>query len=342
MPALLVNRPFILTVLPDNAFELVNERLGIRIGGTAGALVKAQSRYGAFTILVDRNEAAPGSRFILRRIPATRATQQLQHALAITESVKQSNVIKLGLQGANPQLMSRILSEIVDEYMRQRTDEQHQEGLDLIASYDRQLDESKAALRDSDDRYGRLLRRAGIGDPEAEAQSLVQQSNALELQLADAQQRKAELASKFGDGHPAMQALNGQIASAMRNLSRNAARRDALVAAGRELDKIRRDKQALDEGALVLFNQRSKLKAMLAAGRDDVRLLDRPETSFQTVTPGISTMVILSCFAGLGLGLFASFVKNAILRRRRVRLSPQRETRFRLISLERAENSGMG
>jgi tyrosine-protein kinase Etk/Wzc len=243
------------------------------------------------------------------------------------------------LQGANPQLMSRILDEIVNEYIRQRGAEQRDEASALEASYARQLDESKAALRDADDRYARLLERTGVSDPEAESQSLLQQSNALELQLAEAEQRRAELSSRLGDGHPAIKAINLQVADAGLTLRRLAARREALARAERELAKIRRDRQALNEGVLTLFSQRSKVDAMLSAEGDSVRLLDRPETPLQAVTPGVSTMIILSCFGGLAAGLFASFLKNAILRRQRPRVLPQREMRFRLISLARTEST---
>jgi uncharacterized protein involved in exopolysaccharide biosynthesis len=109
--------------------------------------------------------------------------------------------------------------------------------------------------------------------------------------------------------------------------------------AGRELEKIRRDRQSLDEGMLLLFNQRSKLNATLAAARDDIRLLDQPETPLQAISPGLSTMIILSCFGGIALGIFASIIKNAIIRRKRSRTAPQREMRFRLISLARAGSS---
>ena len=339
VPQALLKRPFVLTVTGDKGFILANDQLGVVLGGTAGNMVTTSSRYGDISMFVARNEAMPGSQFVLSRIPALQATEQLKHALVVTENAKQSNVIKVAMQGANPQLMSRILSEIVNEYLRQRSAEQLGEANELVASYDRQLDESREAKRNADNQYARLLQRSGITDPEAESQSLLQQSSALEMQLAEAQQRKAELSTRFGDGHPAMQAVNGQIANLMRSLSRNSARRESLALAGRELEKIRRDRQSLDEGMLLLFNQRSKLNATMAAARDDIRLLDQPETPLQAISPRLSTMIILSCFGGISLGIFASLIKNAIVRRKRSRLAPHREMRFRLISLARAESS---
>jgi tyrosine-protein kinase Etk/Wzc len=323
-----------------SGFELASERLGIRAGGTAGVPAAWATRYGNVAILVAGSAAPPGTRFVLRRVVPAHATGQLQRALVVTENAKQSNVIKVALQGADPTLLSRILGAIVEEYTRQRGIEQRGEADALAASYDRQIEASQAALRKLDGQYGSLLRRSGIGDPEAESQSLVQQSSALEMQLAAAQQRKAELSTRVGDGHPAMEAIERQIADATGALKRGAARRDALAAAARELAQVRRDKQALDERTLALFNQRSKLDAMIAAERDDVRVLDQPDTPLEPVTPGIATMVILSGFGGVVLGLFASFVKNAIRRNRRADVAARRATRFRVIAHEPIASPG--
>lgn len=332
VPPTLFTRPFTLTMTGTRGFELASERLGIRAGGTAGVPTAWATRYGNVAILVAGNAAPPGTRFVLRRVVPAQATAQLQRALVVTENAKQSNVIKLVLQGADPVLLSRILGAVVDEYTHQRGIEQRSEADVLAASYDRQIEASQAALRKLDAQYNSLLRRSGIGDPEAESQSLLQQSSALEMQLAAAQQRKAELSTRVGAGHPAMEAIDRQIVDATGALKRSAARRDALAAAARELAEVRRDKQALDERTLGLFNQRSKLDAMIAAARDDVRVLDQPDTPLEPVTPGIATMVTLSGFGGVVLGLFASFAKNAIRRGRRARVAARHAARFRLIA----------
>lgn len=338
VPPALIARPFTLIMTGAGGFELASEPLGIRARGTAGVPAAWATRYGNVALLV-AGSAPPGTRFVLRRVVPAQATGQLQRALVVTESTRQSNVIRVALQGADPALLSRILGAVVEEYTRQRGIEQRGETDALAASYDRQIEASQAALRKLDGQYGSLLRRAGIGDPEAESQSLLQQSSALEMQLAAAQQRKAELSTRVGDGHPAMEAIDRQIADATGALKRSAARRDALAAAARELAEVRRDKQALDERTLALFNQRSKLDAMIAAERGDVRVLDQPDMPLDAVTPGVATMVILSGFGGIVLGLFASFLKNVIRQRKRFFVAEQGVTRFRLIARDPAEST---
>lgn len=332
LPAALLTFPLTMTIIARDRFQLANDEIGFEVHGPAGTPVRIDSPYGPIDILVRGGGAAPGARFIVRRIPAAQATEQLQRALVVTENAKQSNVIKLSLQGSNQQLMSRILGDIVAEYMRQRRDEQRSEAAELAASYDRQLSASQAAVQRVDSRYASLLHRSGIGDPEVEAQLLSQQSSALAIQLAAARQRKAELSARMGDGHPEMRALDGQIAASGRILGRDAARYEVLSVAARELTQVRREKQALEEANLALFKQRSKLSAVSSTERDDVKVLERPESSRDPVTLGRPTMLILAVLGGLAAGLLASFIKNVFSQRTRVRLSTQRSPRFRLIA----------
>lgn len=332
LPGTLLAVPFTLTMQAGGAFHLASEELGIGADGMAGTPLRMASRYGAIEILVGRGAAAPGTRFVVRRMSPAQATEQLQRALVVTENAKQSDVIKLTLQGANQQLMSRILGAIVAEYRQRRRAEQDAEAAELTASYDRQLQAAKAAVQKVDSQYAGLLQRAGVRDPEAQGQLLLQQSGALEMRLAAAQQRKAELSARLGDGHPEMQAIDGQIADTRRALGRNAARYASLSAATRELAQVRREKQALDEAALAVANQRSKADAVISSGRDDVRMLAPPQPSLRPVTMGRSTMLILSCCAGLAAGLLASFIKNFFLQRKRLYLPTQGHTRFRLIT----------
>lgn len=331
MPGALLAVPFTMTTKAGKAFHLAGDESGIGGDGTAGTALRIASRYGPIDILIGNITAAPGSRFVLRRISAAQATEQLQRALVVTENAKQSNVVKLTMQGSNQQLMRLILGEIVAEYKQQRRAEQQSEAAELAASYDRQLSVAEAAVQKVGNQYASVLQRSGIGDPEAKGQLLLQQWSALETQLATAQQRKAELSARLGHSHPEMQALDRQIADLGRELERNAARHASVSGAARELARVRGEKRALDEATLALVNQRSKLGAMTTSERDDVRVLESPETSLRPVTPGKSTMLILSCCGGIAAGLLASFIKNFFSQRKRILLSTQRNTRFRLI-----------
>lgn len=339
VPAALLKHDFVLTARGDSRFTITGSELLGPIDGTVGKPAKGRTRYGDVEVLVADLSARPGLQFTLRRIPLLQATEQLQRSLVVVESGKQSNVVRATLQGAKPDLISRILNEIGNEYMRQRAADESEESAKFVGLFDRQLDQSSQALRDADHRYAALLQQYGISDPAEEAKTASEQSVALTSKLDETQQKKLELSARFGEQHPAMEAVNKQIAELTRDLQRNEIKRKSLALAERELSKASQDRAVFREINTGLLSQRNKLDTIVQSTHMDVRLVDRSEAPVQTLTLGFPAMAALSCFAGLFAGLGASILKNVFFRRSRARFMPQRETRFRLISMVRSDAS---
>jgi tyrosine-protein kinase Etk/Wzc len=336
VPRELFKRPFSLTVESGNRFRLSESGSGIEMDGAVGRVASSETRYGTIDVLVTALDAPPGAQFTVRRIPLLQATEQLQRSLVVTESGKQSNVVRATLQGADPELISDILNQIGEEYLKQRAAEESRDTARAKAVFDQQLDDARQALKNSDERYAQLLQRHGIADPAEEGKLIADQSAALLGKLSETRQRKSELSTRLGDSHPALEAVNRQIEDILRDLDRTAAKRRDLAAAERELSVAARDRQLISETNAGLLSQRAKFTTMLPSN-PEVRVVDRSEAPVQALTLGFSTMVALSGFAGLILGIVASITKNSVVRKRQARTLPQREARFRLISMARSD-----
>jgi tyrosine-protein kinase Etk/Wzc len=289
-------------------------------------------------MLVSHIDAEPGAQFVVRRVPMFQAAEQLQRALVVVENGKQSNVIRLALQGEKPALLSAILNDIGDEYVRQHNGEQSAAAQAAIRLYERQLGASVERMRSLEQRYARLAAATGAADPGEESRALSQQAMLLQTKLADTMERRGELSGRLGERHPAMEVVDRQIADLSAGLRRIEARRQAMTAAELELAGINREKQVGSEIHAALLSGRNKLDTLLSAEQDQVRLVDRAETPTRPLTLGFPIMAALSCLAGAGFGLLASLIKNAITAHRRERV-PQRELRFRPLSMARTEIS---
>jgi tyrosine-protein kinase Etk/Wzc len=336
VPESLLKKSFVLTVATRNSYALTQAETGIAFGAMVGRTTEAATRYGNIRILVSQSRARPGAQFTVRRLPMYEAVERLQHSLVVAENGKQSNVIRVALQGSNPELLSRILNEIGTEYMRQHVAEKSDDASKVMSLYDRQLEESRQRLQQLDRHYDQVLRRYGTADLGEEGRSLSQQALALQGKLADAEQKKLELSSRFLDQHPSMEAVNRQVADLRRSLAQVEERRKTIAAAERELLSVTRDKQISVDINTSLMNGRRKIEGLMPSENGDVRMLDRAEAPVQAVTMGFRTMAALSCLAGAVLAVIASILKNAFRERSRVRILQQRKTRFRLISMSRA------
>lgn len=313
VPDALLKRPFILTAGVNGEFTLSQEELGVRMSGTIGATAKAQTAYGPIEILVREIRAKPGAQFFVSRAPAAQVVEQLQKSLAISESGKQSNVIGVSLKGSRPDLISRTLNAIGQEYIRRHTAQRSDEVRKEQVFYDRQFEESQQRLQDLDSRLSRILRTHGISDLNEEARALVQRSVALQAELVAKQQRRDELMSRFLDNHPEVMLVSKHVHDLRADLKRIEARHKVLAEAQQEILNVTRDKQISSEINVALLNTLHKLDALTQSENANARLVDRAEVPVRPVTMSLSVMIALACLAGIVLGLLASLMKNTIV-----------------------------
>ncbi|MGI4719741.1 MAG: Wzz/FepE/Etk N-terminal domain-containing protein [Janthinobacterium lividum] len=311
VPAALLGEPFVLTATGRNGYTLAAKESGLVLAGRIGAPARLATPYGEIEALVTGIRARPGTQFIVNRAPVYEVVNYLQQALIIAENGKQSNVIGVSLKGGDPVLISRILNQVAAEYLQQHARQRSTEADDTLARYDRQLEESRARLRQLDARFAQLLGRHGTANLAEESRVLAQHAVALEERLAEAESKRAELSSRYLSMHPAMIVADDNVRSLRQDLAAVLAKRRSLAAAEQEAAGVERDKQVTAELNAGLMAVRQKLDGVAASDRKEVRLVDRAEVPLRPITLGTRTMIVLSCLAGLVIGLLASMVKNA-------------------------------
>jgi len=331
VPDALLGKPFTLRAAGQGSFQLAEADSGIAFSGKVGQFSRATTPYGDIGILVTDLHAQPGAQFIVSRTPRFQVIDRLQRSLVISENGKQSNVIGLSLKGSDPEQISGILNAIGSEYLRQHASEKSGETGDVLAFYNRQLEESKARLQNLDARFARLNGMHGTSDPGEELQILSQQSVALQDKLADAENSKSELSSRYLPAHPAMLVAEERIRNIQRELNRVQAKRRTLASVEQQMASLTRDKQITAELNASLLGVRQKLDALALPGRTDVRLVDRAEIPYQPVGLGVRARIALACVLGLAAGLVAAILRNAFVSTRRRPPFPRYDGQFRLV-----------
>lgn len=316
VPDAMLQKPFILTVLAGGRFLLTQEDFGVRLQGRVADTARTRTGHGPVEILVPAIRALPGAQFSVTRSSTFQAVEQLQRSLAISERGKQSNVIGVSLRGSKPQMISSILNTIGKEYLHQQAIQKSFEAKNQLQFYDQQVEESKQRLRALDARLNQVLRLHGTSDLSEESRILAQQAVALQAKLAEREQRKVELSSRFAEFHPEVIAVNRHINELQRDLNAVEAKRKTIASAQQEIVSVNRDKQIHNEMNIALLNARHKLDALALSNNVNVRVVDRAEVPLRPVTLGSSTRMIMACFLGLILGVMASVLKNVVAGRK--------------------------
>jgi len=314
LPDALLGRLFILTVIRQGEFILTQKESSISIRGKTEEIEKIGTEYGYIEILVTDIPKKPGAQFLVKRVPKFQAVEQLQKSLAVSENGKQSNMISVSLKGSKPELISKILNEIGDEYVRQHVVQKSEEAEKALLFYNQKIDSVKQKLQISDDKVAQIRRNRGIFDVSEEARTISQQSVVLQAQLSESMQNKDELLSRFLEQHPAVVLANKRIQHLNDELTNIKAKGKELAAAENEFIGLTRDKQTNNELNAELISTRYKLDKTISGNDAHVHLVDRAEIPVQSVTLRAPTMMVVACLAGVLLGVIASIIKNALIR----------------------------
>lgn len=312
VPVRLAGTPFVLTYLGDGAYTL--KYGSVTFTGKVGETLHAPVVGGAIDLVVSRIEAPPGSIFDLMRTSELSAIRSLQAALAISEKGKESDVIGVALEGADPVLTSNILNAIGNEYVRQNVQRTQEEAEKSIAFLDQQLPLLKAQLEKAENEYNSFRSEHGAVNLGAEATALLQSSAIAQQRIADLRQQRAQLMARFGDDNPALVAVNGQLAEADKSLEELAGQTRALPPVEQRLVRLQREVTVDTNIYTNLLNNREQLRLLKAGRVSNVHMIDAAVPAEGPIRPKRGVLVIAAFFTGLFVGAAIVLLRHRLNR----------------------------
>ncbi|QBQ98387.1 GNVR domain-containing protein [Paraburkholderia pallida] len=300
---------FLLTTKPNGAYTLSHD--GVQLTGKVGEPLHANVPGGAIDLLVNSIDARPGVTFEVVRNSELAATQALQAGLMISEKGKESDVIGVALEGADPVKTAAILNAIGSEYVRQNVQRTQEEAEKQIAFLDKQLPELKAQLEKAESEFNAFRSEHGAVDLGAEATALLQSSSLAQSRIADLRQQRAQLLARFTSDNPAVIAIDGQLDEAQKSLALLATQTRALPPLEQGVLRLQREVTVDTNIYTNLLNNKEQLRLLKAGKVSNVRLIDTAAAPESPVRPKRAFIVV----AALLTGLFAS-VAFALLKRK--------------------------
>jgi tyrosine-protein kinase Etk/Wzc len=315
VPGELEGSAFQILALGDGKFLLRHEDAGIEVEGRVGTALKVPTRHGELALRIDRLAANPGTQFVLVRSNRLEIIERLQNGLSIAEKGKQSGIIGVSLQGADPKLTSIALNEIGREYIQQNEERKAEDAEKSLAFLDKQLPSLKQELERSETEYNRLRNIHGTVDLGEEAKSVLQQTTLAQSRMIELRQKKEELLIRFQEAHPAVQGIEQQMRALNRELATLDARTKRLPAMEQELFRLTRDVKVNTEVYTAVLSMAQQLRLASANKVGNARLLDTAAIPVKPVKPRRLMLVFLGGIIGLVLGGIAVYIKKFLFGR---------------------------
>lgn len=312
IPASLEGKRFVLTATGNDSFRLTQAEANIDMAGQVGQSIKKQTAEGVVEVRVERLLARAGAQFVMERAPLLETVENLQRALAIAEKGKQSGIIGVALEGADPAKVAGTLNEIGREYIRQNVERKSAEAEKSLAFLEKQLPEMKVKLEQAESRYNALRNDRSTVDLAEEAKTVLQQSALLQNKLVELQQRRDDLATRYQDASPLVQAVTQQMRTVRAELDAIDNRIKAMPSIEQDVLRLTRDVKVNTDLYTSLLDSAQQLRLVKASKVGNARLLDHAVAPLHPVRPMRATVVAIAALAGLVIGVIGAFVRKSL------------------------------
>ncbi|MGS0891025.1 polysaccharide biosynthesis tyrosine autokinase [Burkholderia stagnalis] len=317
VPKRFVDKRFALVVGNDGAYTLQRTGLFGRTGpvwqGRVGQPLHIETPQGPIDVFVRDVAGQPGARFDLTRYGDEDATVWLEKNALISERGKQSNLIGVTLEGADPVHDSRVLNAIGDAYLAQNTQRKSEAADKLIRFMDAQLPQLKAQLETAEGRFNAFRASHGTVNTSDEGLALRQQSVDIETRVQTLQQQRQELLTRFMPKHPAVVAVDAQLTDAQRSLDTIRKQIQQLPTVEQGVLQLQRD-VAVDTALYTnLLNSRQQMILARASKTGNVRIVDTATVSEKPVGPHRGVAVIGLLMVGLLAGAAVVIIRQRLV-----------------------------
>jgi tyrosine-protein kinase Etk/Wzc len=312
VPDALIGKEFTLTAEGNGQYR-VDEREGsVSLRGQVGTPLSVATPKGQIELTVDQLNAHAGAQFFLRRTSRLAAIENVQNSLVVMEQGKQSGIVSATLQGEDPQEVTKIMTAISTEYIRQNSGRKTEEADKTLATLNKQLPDLKVQLEQSEAKYNAFRNAHGSIDLGEEAKINLQQSAAAKAKRIELEQRKTELLTRFTVNHPVVQGVDAQLRDINTEMRKSAEAIKALPAVEQEAVRLQREVKVNTDLYTALLNTAQQLRLITISKMSNVRLVDAPMTPDKPISPNRPKIIAIALMLGLFLGVVAAFMKKAL------------------------------
>lgn len=300
----LLNSSFILVTRDGGHWILQDQGGAVVAEGAIGALVR--SKDGAVRLRVDKLRARPGNRFAVVRYDLVSRVRALAPGLIIAEAGRGSNILRASYEDTDPVRAARLLNAIADAYVEHNIDRRSEEAQKSLLFLREHLPQLKNQLERSEKLLNEYRNSQAILDITEETKSLLGRSVAVESQREVLKLRRRELALQYEPAHPALQAVDAQLAAL--NDEAGSAERDIRRLPEREQRYLQllRDVEVNNQLYVSLLNNAEQLEVARAGTIGNVAVIDRAVQAPIPTRPKKAQMAVLGGLLGLLLGVLVT------------------------------------
>jgi len=267
------------------------------------------------TMQVKTLTANPGMRFGLVRNRDLATISLLQQKIDAIEQGKDSGIIALTYEDADPVLAANLLDQVSNAYLRQNVDRNSAQAANSLQFVKEQLPVVREALEKATAALNLFQTRAHSVDITLQTKALLDQEVAVETSIQQLRLQQADMEQRFTKDHPTYKTLMQQIGQLQAQKDGMEKQVGNLPDTQQELLRLTRDVQVSDQTYTGLLSQAQQLEIARAGTVGNVRVVDKAAVDItQPVKPKKIIVVLGGTFLGGFLAMVFVFIRQMLNR----------------------------
>lgn len=272
--------------------------------------------HGDISMLVSEIHADEGTSFTVTKLNNLQAIRSVLSNLTVADKGKDTGVLGLEYLGEDPEQISKVLNQIVNNYLLQNVERKSAQAEKSLEFLRTQLPAVRSKLDEAEDKLNTFRRQNESVDLSLEAKSALDSSVSVQSQLNELTFREAEVSQLFTKDHPTYRALlekRKTLEGEQAQLNKKIA---GMPQTQQEILRLTRDVQSGQEIYMQLLNRQQELGISKASTVGDVRIIDGAQTANSPVAPKklliIAASLIFGLFVSVGLVLLKALLHHGI------------------------------
>ena len=310
VPRAYVDEPLTLVATTaDGAFDLIDDDGELVVKGRSGVAAEGKG----FRIDVESLRAHSGMRFTVTKLRRLDVVSGLQEEIKAGEQGKESGILRVAYENADPVLAQMVVQKVAEAYARQNVDRSSAEAASQLEFVKDQLPTVRKQVEDAQAAMAKYQSRANSVDITMQTKGLLEQEVAVETGIQELRMKQAEMDRSFTREHPAYRALLKQLSDLQGRKDGFRREVNALPDTQQELLRLTRDLQVSNELYTALLNQAQQLDVARAGTVGNVRIVDDAVVDVsKPVKPQKGLIVLVSTLLGLFLSAGAAFLARML------------------------------
>lgn len=302
--------PHLLTVGEDGTWTLLDPDEQLVLQGRVGT--RSENAGMGYALRIAELVARPGTRFTLRRYSLTARAEQIRDDLRVSETKRQSGIMRVEYLDPDPVGAARLVNAIADAYVQQNAQRRAAEAEKSLQFLEDQLPQLRKQVEAAEDALNTFRNRQQTIDIPGEITGLLSQAVELEKSRLELELKLKEGAGRYEPAHPVMRALREQAASIGTQQKRVNERIRALPQTQQEYLRLARDVEVNSQLYVSLLNNAQQLRVARAGTIANVSIVDRAVVPERPTKPRRALVVAVGLLGGLAGGFLLAQLLAAL------------------------------